>query len=95
MALARAAGADPKGRGKISLLAAAPGLQRLTSADLGRPPAKLALQLTQAMAARGVLSLIFVALAYYFLHTGRSRNDHRRLLWAAVCGVATLLVFCV
>lgn len=73
---------------------AEPIVHRLTEADLdGAAGAALAVEPTQAVVAKAVVSLIFAAMAYYYLHTGRSHNDPRRLLWAAVYGVLTVLVF--
>lgn len=74
---------------------AEPIVHRLTEADIDAAAAgpALAVEPTQAVVAKAVVSLIFAAMAYYYLHTGRSHRDPRRLVWAAVYGVLTVLVF--
>ncbi|MBI2363099.1 MAG: hypothetical protein HYV15_06925 [Elusimicrobia bacterium] len=70
-------------------------VHRMTEADLARPDVKVSFNLTEAVAAKAVVSLIFAAVSFYYLHTGRRENEPGRLLWAAVFGAMTLLALCV
>ena len=97
MAVARAPERDPKGiQGltRLGLLAGGPVVHRMTEADLSTPDVKLSFNLTEAVAAKAVVSLIFGAVSFYYLHTGRREQEPGRLLWAAVFGAMTLLVLC-
>ena len=59
------------------------------------PVAKLLVEPSNVAVAKGLGSLVLSALCFYFLTTGRSRNDPNRLFWAAVCAVAILVVLIV
>lgn len=89
MAVAGAASGHEKGR-KITFLGAAPVVQRITSADLDAPQARLGAHLTQAAVGKLVLASIMAAVCFYYLHTGRRNNDPGQLFWAAAFAVLTL-----
>lgn len=89
MAVAGAAGGHEKGR-QVGYLAAAPTVQRLTSADLDAPQ-RLGAHLTQAAVGKLVLASIMAAVCFYYLHSGRRNNDPSALFWSAAFAVLTLL----
>ena len=90
MAVASAAGRHEEGR-KITLLAAAPVVQTITSADLAAPPpVQLGAQLTQAAVGKMVFASIMAAVCFYYLHAGRRNNDPSQLFWSAVFALLTL-----
>ncbi|MBI5597923.1 MAG: hypothetical protein HY928_17715 [Elusimicrobia bacterium] len=69
-------------------------VHRMTEADLTGPDVKVSFNLTEAVATKAVVSLVFAAVSFYYLHTGRRENSPGRLMWAAVFGAMTLLVLC-
>lgn len=48
---------------------------------------------TEAVVLKVIVSLTLGALSVYFLHTGRKHADAERLVWAAVLGMATFVVW--
>ena len=91
MAMAGPAGGHEKGR-QIALLAAAPAVQTITSADLAAPPPQVHLgaQLTQGAVGKMVFASIMAAVCFYYLHAGRRNNDPSQLFWSAVFALLTL-----
>ena len=90
MAMARPSGGHEEGR-EIALLAAAPVVQTITSADLAAPPqVQLGARLTQAAVGKLVFASIMAAVCFYYLHAGRRNNDPSQLFWSAVFAVLTL-----
>ncbi|MFA5138153.1 MAG: hypothetical protein WC728_02885 [Elusimicrobiota bacterium] len=57
----------------------------------GKPTVKLVC--TPLLGVKLVLACAFGAAALYYLNTGKKQADVGRLLWAALFGVLTFLVF--
>jgi hypothetical protein len=60
-------------------------------AAAGKPAVKFVL--TPLLCVKLVLAFVFGAAALYYLNTGKKRADVGRLLWAALFGILTFLVF--
>lgn len=59
----------------------------------GASDAKLLVEPSNAVVAKGLCALVLAALCFYFLTSGRSRNEPNRLFWALICAVAILALF--